>query len=233
MSLKGKNILITGASSGIGAATARLLAQQGATLHVQGRNQNRLDSLVKSIRSNGGKIKSYTLELTNDTDLKALAESLESVDIVIHSAGVVSLGNVEDAAIEAFDLQYQVNLRTPFLLTQLLLPKLKQSSGQIVFVNSGAGLKANAQWSQYAATKHGLKALADSLREELKQDGVRIISIYPGRTATPMQQDVRAMENADYEAETYIKTSDVAEQITTSLSLSRTAVTQDVVIARA
>jgi len=98
MSLNNSNIVITGASSGIGTATATLLAQQGAIIHAQGRNQNRLNELSQNILKQGGQIHSYALELTNDADLKSFAEALEQVDTVIHSAGVVSLASLAGAS---------------------------------------------------------------------------------------------------------------------------------------
>src|SRR5262249_3946344 len=86
------------------------------------------------------------------------------VDILVHSAGVIRLGSVAEAVAEDFDLQYRTNCLGPYLLTQKLLPALRSQQGQVVFVNSSAGQVARAKVGQYAATKHALRALADSLR---------------------------------------------------------------------
>jgi len=149
--------------------------------------------------------------------------------LLIHSAGIVSLASLEESNIQDLDNQYAINLRAPFLITQQLLTSIKASRGDIVFINSGAGLEAGPKWSQYAATKHGLKALADSLRKEVKKDGVRVISVYPGRTATTMQKQVYDMENrSDYDANILIQPEDISKQVITSLSLSDAATIKDV-----
>ena len=95
---------------------------------------------------------------------------------------------------EDFDRLYRVNLRAPFVLTQDLLPALRRARGQVVFVNSSAGLRASALNVLYAATKHGLKAIADGLRDEVNADGIRVDQRLPGRTATAMQQFVHEHE---------------------------------------
>ncbi len=230
MSLNNKNVLLTGASSGIGMASARALAAQGANLHLQGRNEKVLLDLKQEFEKINVGVEIHVLDLRNDDALKAMAHRIAMLDIVIHNAGVVKLASLEDAAIEDFDWQYQINVRAPYLLTQLLLEKLKLSQGQVMFINSSAGLKAGAYFSQYAASKHALKALADSFRAEFKEAGIRVISIYPSRTATPMQVAVREMEQALYQADSYIQPEDIAEQIVASLSMARTAVTSDVII---
>jgi len=230
MSLSKKSVLVTGASSGIGMAAARALAAQGADLHLQGRNEEVLLELKQELEKMDVTVNIHVLDLRNDDELKAVADGIAKLDVVIHNAGVVKLASVEDASIEDFDWQYQVNVRAPYLLTQLLLEKLKISQGQIIFINSGAGLNANAFFSQYAASKHALKAIADSFRAEFKEAGIRVISIYPSRTATPMQVAVREMEQAPYQADSYIQPEDIAQQIVASLMMARTAVTSDVTI---
>jgi NAD(P)-dependent dehydrogenase (short-subunit alcohol dehydrogenase family) len=124
---------------------------------------------------------------------------------------------------------YRLNLRVPYLLTQRLLPLLRRSRGQVVFVNSSAGLHASAGLSQYAATKHALKALADSLRCEVNHDGVRVLSVYPGRTASPMQEHLHRQqpEVRPYRAADLLQPEDVAAVVVQALSLPRTAEVTD------
>ena len=92
------------------------------------------------------------------------------------------------------DWQYRVNVRTPYILTQALLPMLKSRRVQIVFLSSDAGLSPRANLGQYAPTKHALKAIADSLREEVNAEGPRVMSVFPGRTASAMQAAVYQIE---------------------------------------
>ena len=118
----------------------------------------------------------------------------------------------------------------PFLLTQALLPDLLARRGQVVFVNSSAGLAARAGVAQYAATKHALKALADSLREEVHGHGVRVISIYPGRTATPMQEEVCRMEGVAYDPGACLQPADVATMVLSAMTLPDGAEVKDISI---
>ena len=99
-----------------------------------------------------------------------------------------------------------------------------------MFVNSGAGLHANPEWSAYAASKHGLRALADSLRGEEKEHGVRVTSVYPGRTATPMQERVHEQEGKEYDAADWIRPETVADAILHVLDLPRDATIPDVTV---
>jgi NADP-dependent 3-hydroxy acid dehydrogenase YdfG len=143
--------------------------------------------------------------------------------VLVHSAGVISLGTVESAPVEDLDRHYQINVRAPYLLTQALLPLLRSHQGQIVFVNSSAAVSARAKVSQYAATKAALKALADSLRDEVNPDGIRVLSVFPGRTASPMQQAVHEMLDESYRPERLLQPEDVAAAVVSALRMPRSA----------
>jgi NAD(P)-dependent dehydrogenase (short-subunit alcohol dehydrogenase family) len=212
---------VTGASSGIGRALALALRREGMCVALVGRNVERLSEAA------GGGSRIYPADLADDRSLRALLEQFErelaAVDVLVHGAGAIALGAVEDAPVEQFDLQYRVNLRAPFLLTQALLPKLKRACGQVVFINSSAGLAGRAGAAQYSATKHGLKALADSLRDEVNASGVRVLSIFPGRVSTPMQEAILRGEGRPWKPERLMQPEDVAQAMVSALSLPRTA----------
>jgi len=165
-------------------------------------------------QAGGERLLAYPADITADDEVSRLAADITDrfggVDILVHSAAVISTGPISDAPVEALDLQYRTNLRAPYLLTQSLLPMLARKRGQIVFVNSTAGLTAPANAAQYAATKHGLKALADCLREEVNADGIRVLSLFPGRTATPMQQQLAAAEGEPWRPELLIDPAEIA-----------------------
>jgi len=226
--------VISGASSGIGKAIASGLAERGVSLCLIGRNLKSLEALAESVKSATSQIKTYQIDLNIDADIQKLKIYLQRdfgyIDMLIHSAGAISLSALEDARIEDFDLQYRINVRAPYLLTQTLLPMIKSRHGQIVFINSSAGLKANANVGQYSATKHALKAIADSLREEVNAQGIRVLTVYPGRTATPMQAAVHEVEDKVYQPEKLMQPEDVAEVVVNALSLSRTAEVTDITI---
>lgn len=229
--LKGTHILVTGASSGIGRAVTLLLAHEEVNLHLVGRDDKVLAELGRQARSWGAQTHLYTLDLLEDDALRRFAEGFTApLGALVHSAGIVTLGTLRDADIEDFDAQYRLNVRAPYLLTQLLLGRLEQAQGQVVFINSGSGLNARAGWGQYAATKHALRAVADSLRAEAAGSGVRVVSVYPGRTATPMQKSVHEQEGQLYDPSRYIQPADVAAVVKGALELSPTASVTDVTV---
>jgi NAD(P)-dependent dehydrogenase (short-subunit alcohol dehydrogenase family) len=232
MSFKNKRAVITGATSGIGRSIAEALSKEGSAVCLIGRRRETLEAMAGTVPFSAGSTLLFAADLGETADIESAAAYIRKnfgpLDILVHSAGVFSMGRVEDASVESFDAQYSVNLRAPYLLTKLLLPALKESGGQVVFVNSGAGLLAREGISQYAATKHGLKALADSLRDEVNASGVRVLSVYPGRTDTPMQQLVHRLEGRQYDPEFLLRAEDVAHSILCALSLPAGAEATDI-----
>lgn len=232
VSLVGQIGVVTGASSGVGKVIAIELAAQGVHLALIGRKIETLETVAEQIRMHGVRVVCYQQDLSDDQSIKSLSAHIQQdfsgVDILVHSAGVIALGATETASIKDFDRQYTINIRAPFLLTQELLPMLRRCQGQVVVINSSVGLTAKAGAGQYAATKHALKAFADSLRDEVNQDGVRVLSIFLGRTATPMQASVHQVEGWVYQPERLIQPSDVATIIISALTLSRSAEVTDI-----
>lgn len=226
-SLAGHVAVVTGASSGVGKAIALALAGQGATSCLVGRKLERLEAVAASVQANSSAPRCYQADLTRDEDMQRLVGSLQrdfdSVDVLVHSAGAITMDRIEQARAEDFDEQYRTNVRAPALLTQALLPMLRAHKGQVVFINSSVGLNARAGVGQYAATKHGLKAIADSLREEVNVDGVRVLSVFLGRTASPMQEAVHAAEGKPYRPDRLIQPEDVAAVVVNVLALPPTA----------
>jgi NADP-dependent 3-hydroxy acid dehydrogenase YdfG len=225
MDLRHQVAILTGASGGIGQALALALGQQGAALALIGRDKRKLDSLAAKLQN--GATRCYSTDLGDDQELEATANALgkdwASVDILIHAAGVTTLGPVESSRKEDLDANYRINVRAPYLLTQALLPALKKNKGQIVFINSTAGLQARGELTQYAASKHALKAVADGLRDEVNQSGVRVLNLFLGRTATPMQALTCRQEGRQYRPELLIQPEDVASVVVNALLLPRTA----------
>ena len=227
ISLSGKVAVVTGASSGIGRAIGLELAAHGVVLALVGRHQDRLDEAVSAAREKTGSVHAFRADLSSEHEVGRLAIAFEpqlgQVDVLVHSAGVMSQGRTEDAPLDALDEQYRTNVRGPYVLTQRLLPGLRAQRGQIVFVNSTVSLAARAGVGQYAATQHARKALADSLRDEVNPDGVRVLSVYPGRTATPLQKRIFAVEGREYRPELLLQPEDVASVIVHCLRLPPTA----------
>ncbi len=220
--------LLTGAGSGIGAALADSLHRRGDSLVLLARSRERADELAS--RWKGAQTLVADLADAGSTDDLELPETLDSV---VHAAGVVDLGPVAELTAKQWRENLEVNLLAPAELTRLTLPALRAAKGTVVFVNSGAGLRANPQWAAYAASKHGLRALADSLRAEEKEHGVRVTTVYPGRTATPMQERVHDQEGGEYDASEWIRPETVADTILRVLDLPRDATIPDVTVSPA
>lgn len=225
--LRDRVALVTGASGAIGGALAEALADRGARLILVGRDERRLAELAERLRGRSPEIDVQPTDLADDARLRRLASRVGTafggVDLLLHSAGLFVGGTVEEAPIADLDRQLAINLRAPYLLTQLLLPGLRLRQGQVVFVSSSAGLAPRASVSAYAASKAALTALAIALRDEVNPDGVRVLTVYPGRTAGRMQEQVKAFEAKPYEPERLVQPADVAQATVAALELPRTA----------
>jgi short-subunit dehydrogenase len=223
--LENQVAVITGASSGIGKAIALGLAAQGVTLCLAGRKLESLQSVADAAKGKAPRTYCYQADLSIDGDVQTLIANIKrdikSVDLLVHSAGVIGMGPLETSTAEQLDSHYQTNVRAPYVLTQGLLSLLKASHGQILFVNSSVGITARANVGQYAASKHALKAVADSLREEVNPAGVRVLSLFLGRTASPMQAAVYAAEHKPYNPALLMQPEDVAAMAIHALTLPR------------
>lgn len=219
--------VITGAGSGIGREISRALWREGATVCLVGRDLTRLEAAIPSTGSGQERRRCYPMDITRDEEVRGLARRLQEeyprVDALVHSAGAFAYGEWELIKMDELDLLFKTNLRAPILLTQTLLPFLKRSSGQVVFINSSAVRSARARDGAYTATKHGLHAFANSLREEVNSAGIRVISVYPGRTATPMQIAVCKSERRKYSPERFLKAEEVADAVVYTMGMPRSA----------
>lgn len=233
VALHGRIALVTGASSGIGRAVGLELARAGAHLCAVGRNYPALAETVTAARQYSDAT-IFQIDLTKEGDLEPLLQFLRSagrLDILIHCAGVILPNQMKRARVEDMDLQYATNVRAPYVLTQSVMELLEAAAGQVVFINSSAALTAKRpEIGQYAATKHALKALADSLREEVNPRGIRVLTLYLGRTATPMQKALFQQEGREYSPETLLQPEDVAAVIVHTLMLPPTAEVTDISI---
>jgi short-subunit dehydrogenase len=217
--------LVTGAGSGIGAVVARRLHDRGDALVLVSRPLERASEMESRFPG----ALHLVADLARPEMVEALADQLpEGLDSVVHAAGVVELGPVAELSTDDWVSQLQVNLVAPAVLTRVALPALRAARGTVVFVNSGAGIVAHPEWSAYAASKHGLRALADALRGE--EPRLRVTTVYPGRTATPMQQKVHDQEGKEYDAADWIRPETVADAILHVLDLPRDATITDVTV---
>jgi NADP-dependent 3-hydroxy acid dehydrogenase YdfG len=221
--------LVTGAGSGIGGAVALRLLERGDELWLLARDAGRAKDLAERFPG----ARTLVGDLAEPARLSwALGHQSppDRLDSLLHIAGVVELGQVGDLTPKVWNETLAVNLVGPAELTRLLLPQLRLSRGHVVMVNSGSGLNASAEWSAYAASKHGLRALADALRAEERANGVRVTSVYPGRTATPMQEKVHRQEGRPYNPGHWIDPESVATTVLVALDLPRDAEVTDLMV---
>ncbi len=217
--------LLTGAGSGIGELLAVRLLERGDDVLAVARTPERAREMTRGLPG----LETVVADLADPASVEAVAAQVpQRLDSLVHAAGVVDLGAVGELSTEAWESQLRVNLIAPAVLTRLCLPALRAARGTVVFVNSGAGRTAHATWAAYAASKHGLKALAESLAAE--EDDVRVTTLYPGRTATPMQEKVHAQEGKDYDAAAWIQPATVADLIVSVLDLPTDAVVPELVV---
>ena len=220
---------MTGASSGIGRAIALRLVAEGANVTAVGRDKARLDELLADGNSASGgadggpgRIIPIQVDLTDDEARRAFVADLSAgprIDLLIHSAGAYSRGDHVNTPIDSLDALYMSNVRAPYALTQELLPMMRSGGGDVVVLNSTQGIQASGGVGQYAATHHAMRAITDSLRQEVNADGIRVCSIYLGRTATPRQEAIFAKEGRSYMPELLVQPADVAEVLTTIVAL--------------
>jgi len=217
--------LLTGAGSGIGAVLAQRLLDRGDEVVVLARSAERADEMAADLP--GAEVLVADLAWPESVESLTLPDALDSV---VHVAGIVELGTVAELSIDDWASQLRVNLVAPAALTRVALPALRAARGTVVFVNSTAGLSASPQWSAYAASKHGLRALADSLRGEEAEHGLRVTTIYPSRTATAMQEKVHQQEGKAYDADAWIRPETVADAVLHVLDLPRDATIPDLTV---
>jgi short-subunit dehydrogenase len=218
--------LVTGATSGIGAAVAAALLSRGDDLVLLARNDDRAAELADTFAG----CRTVVADLTDVEALDRLEGVPERLDSLLHVAGVAELAPVAELRTEHLLEQLTVNVVAPALLTRACLPALRAARGIVVFVNSAAGLQAGATWGAYAASKFALRALADALRAEETANGVRVTTLFPSRTATPMQEKVHEQEGKTYDASLWITPETVAATLLHVLDVPRDATIPEVTV---
>jgi NADP-dependent 3-hydroxy acid dehydrogenase YdfG len=224
--------VITGGGTGVGAAVALALAAEGLDIHLIGRRLAALETVAGKARELGVGATCYSVDLSSESHqielTQRLTGELPHIDVLVQNAAICVPSPVDRACLEDFDRHYRTNVRAPYALTRALLPMLKARHGQVVFINSSSGISAKPMFAQYDSTKHALRAIADSLRAEVNAEGIRVLSVYLGQTATGMQARLRQIAGTPYRPELLLQPEDVASVIKSVLNLPRTAEVTDI-----
>ena len=181
--------VITGSSSGVGKSLAIQLSDAGYKVVLAARSEDKLNAIAEEIQKMGGNCLVVPTDVSQPEQINNLKDrTLEYGDVfvVINNAGLGKFCKIEDVTLEDWNRQLDVNLRATFLVSQAFIPGMKRrKKGTLVFMNSVAGKKGYPYSAAYVASKYGMRGLADSLREELREDNIKVISIHPGAVDTP------------------------------------------------
>jgi NADP-dependent 3-hydroxy acid dehydrogenase YdfG len=225
--MQGSAVLVTGASGGIGRAISLELLSAGAEVILLGRSKAKLEAAIPHREAD--RVELLEADLSDAAAVERVGLRIAQrgrLDGLILSSGIYERS--DDA--ETLRRQMAANVIGPYALIQRLLPVLLRNQGQVVFVNSSQALKAGATVGQYAATMHAVKAIADSLRDEVNQHGVRVMSLYLGRTAGERQKQIYEREGRSYLAETLIQPDDVARTVIYLLQMQKTVEVTDLTL---
>ena len=192
--LKDKVVLVTGASSGIGEATARELAERGAAVALVARSEEKLAVLERAISASDGRAISVPADVSDEEAVREMVGRVVGefgvLDVLVNNAGLGLSGRVAELRAEDLRYLFEVNLIGPLNCIQAALPHMK-SGGRIINVSSVVGKRAIPKVGGYCATKSALNALSDSLRVEISGRGITVTNVYPGTTRTPFRENSR------------------------------------------
>jgi short-subunit dehydrogenase len=198
--LKDKVAIVTGASIGIGEATARALAGRGAVVLLAARNEEKLRFLEREILAAGGRASAVRTDVADEASIEAMVEravgEFGSVDILVNNAGLGLSGRVEDLRVEDLCYLFEVNLFGPLRCVQAVLPYMRRG-GRIINVSSVVGKRAIPKVGGYCATKAALNALSDALRVEVADRGITVTNVYPGTTRTAFRENSRRTKDEE------------------------------------
>lgn len=215
--------LITGGGRGLGAAIARELAPTHDLL-LGGRRRNSLDAVLAELPG----ATAWPVDLLDHDAVAAATADIDRLDVLVHNAGIADLGTIADTNAAQWRDTFESNVVAVVELTRLLLPALRAANGHVVLINSGAGLRANAGWGAYAASKFALRAFGDALR--LEEPSLRVTSVHPGRIDTDMQRAIVATEGGEYDPDRFLKPGTVARAVRQAVETPRDAQPTEIVL---
>ena len=219
-----RTALVTGATRGIGRAIVQDLARDHIVF-VGGRSADDVQRVRDELAGLGPGTRAFTADVSSDEQVAAAWEPLRDefggLNVLVHSAGIAPQARVEEATREQWERIFDVNVISVAQLTRLTLPQLRVAGGDVVAINSGSGFTSGPSAALYSGTKFALRALTDALREEERENGVRVSSVHPGRVATDMQEELQAYMGNEYHPEEWIRPEQIAAAVRTAVDATR------------
>jgi len=212
MKLKGKICLITGASSGIGKETAKLFSKEGAKVILTAKNHEKLIHTEDEIKNS----EAFSMDITNNKEVDIIIKKIISkygkIDVLVNSAGIARWGPIQDITHADFEEQVKINLIGSFNCIKAVVPfMIANKSGSIVNIITSTVKNTKANRVAYAASKYGQAGLSNAVHEDLKDKGISVVAIYPGKTDTPIHDPYLAKD--DPSRKNMLKVEDVAKKI--------------------
>ena len=229
---KNKTVVITGGSTGIGKYLGLFFSQEKYDIVLISRTENKLKIVKDEIQKNGGVCNIIAADISKQSDFVRVSDYIKknnNIDILINNAGIGIFNKIQNISSDEWDSQINTNLKGSFLMTKAVVPQMiKKQSGKIVFINSVAGLSPYPYSTAYVASKYGMRGFAASLREELREHNVKIISVHPGAIDTPFWNNVKA----DFPRKEMLSAQDVAKCILNAVLSPNNVVQEELVIRR-
>ena len=223
--------IITGASSGIGQSLAIELSDK-YFVYLVSRNIRNLNKTKKYIESKNNKCEIIISDITNEKSVNNLYKKIPNknqIELLINNAGIAIFKDISNTSVDDWDETINVNLRGAFLMTKSLIDNFKKKkNGKIVFINSGAGLKPFANSSAYVASKYALRGFASSIREELREFNIKVISVFPGAVNTPLWNN----KNVEEIRKDMMSVDDLCQSIIHSINAPNNCVVEEILIKR-
>ena len=228
-----KIAIVSGGSSGLGRAISLELANKNYHVVIFGRNKKGLNETFKVIKNNNKKCSIISLDASKNTFIEKIKEKIYNingnVELVVNNAGLGIFDKIENIKKEDWDNQIAVNLTSAFLLVQAYIKEMKKNKkGILIFINSVAGKKGYPFSSAYVASKFALRGFANSIREELRDFNIKVISIFPGAIDTPFWNNVEA----DFPKNEMMTSKEVAVAISNTINKNGVGVIEELVIRR-
>ena len=227
-----KIAIVTGASSGIGKNISIQLAQNNFMVILIGRNQKKLKHIERRIKLSGNDCIIINADITNEQSVEnilANIKSPKSIEVLINNAGIGVFNKIENISVEEWDRQINTNLRASFLMTKLIVPyMIKNKTGKILFINSVAGISSYPFSSAYVASKFGLRGFSSSIRKELREHNIKVISIHPGAIDTPFWENVKG----EFPRDEMLSPDDVVDSILHTILAPNNVVCEELIIRR-